>query len=85
MLAWRLRLVGLEGETITKDVAFKRLIICLITLAPIGVTLLTGSLSPTGQTFYDLIIKNPSNSRTKASKISALNEASKPAVVKVAG
>jgi uncharacterized RDD family membrane protein YckC len=57
MLAWRLRLVGLEGETITKDVAFKRLIICLITLAPIGVTLLTGSLSPIGQTIYDLLSK----------------------------
>jgi uncharacterized RDD family membrane protein YckC len=57
MLAWRLRLVGLEGEPITNDVAFKRLIICVITLAPIGVTLLTGKLSPTGQTFYDLLSK----------------------------
>ena len=57
MLAWRLRLVGLEGETITKDVAFKRLIICLITLAPMGVTLLTGSLSPIGQTIHDLLSK----------------------------
>ena len=55
MLAWRLRLVGLEGEPITNDVAFKRLIICVITLAPIGVTLLSGKLSPTSQTFYDLL------------------------------
>ena len=57
MLAWRLRLVGNEGETITRDVAFKRLIICLITLAPMGATLLTGSLSPNSQTIYDLLSK----------------------------
>lgn len=57
MLAWRLRLVGLGGETITNDVAFKRLIICLFTLAPMGVTLLTGLLSPIGQTIYDLLSK----------------------------
>ncbi len=57
MLAWRLRLVGLGGETITNDVAFKRLIICLFTLAPMGVTLFTGSLSPIGQTIYDLLSK----------------------------
>ena len=55
MLAWRLRLVGLKGEPITNYVAFKRLLICVITLAPMGVTLLTGKLLPTGQTFYDLL------------------------------
>lgn len=55
MLAWRLRVVGLEGEPITNYVAFKRLIICVITLAPLGVTLFTSWLSPIGQTFYDLL------------------------------
>ena len=57
MLAWRLHLVGLEGEPITNNVALRRLIICVITLAPLGVTLLTSWLSPIGQTFYDLLSK----------------------------
>ena len=62
MRAWRLRLVGLKGETITNDVAFKRLVWCVITLAPTGITLFTGWLSPIGQTVYDRL----SNTRVVA-------------------
>ena len=53
MRAWRLRLVGLDGEAITNDTAFKRLAWCVVTLAPTGVMLFTGWLSPIGQTVYD--------------------------------
>ena len=62
MRAWRLRLIGLGGETITKDVAFKRLVWCVMTLAPTGITLFTGWLSPIGQTVYDRL----SNTRVVA-------------------
>ena len=62
MRAWCLRLVGLEGETITNDVAFKRLVWCVMTLAPTGITLFTGWLSPIGQTVYDRL----SNTRVVA-------------------
>jgi len=68
MLAWRLHLVGLEGEPITNNVALKRLIICVITLAPLGVTLLTGWLSPIGQTFYDLLSKTRVITESKPQK-----------------
>ena len=68
MLAWRLRLTGLEGEPITKDVAFKRLIICIITFAPMGVIVLTGWLSPIGQTFYDLLSKTRVIAESKPQK-----------------
>ena len=53
MRAWRLRLVGLDGEAITNDMAFRRLAWCVVTLAPTGVMLFTGWLSPIGQTVYD--------------------------------
>ena len=53
MRAWRLRLVGLDGEAITNDMAFRRLAWCVLTLAPTGVMLFTGWLSPIGQTVYD--------------------------------
>ncbi len=53
MRAWRLRLVGLDDEAITNDLAFKRLAWCVVTLAPTGVMLFTGWLSPIGQTVYD--------------------------------
>ena len=62
MRAWRLRLVKLDGEAITNDVAFKRLAWCVITLAPTGVMLFTGWLSPIGQTVYDRL----SNTRVVA-------------------
>ena len=62
MRAWRLRLVGLDGEAIPNDVAFKRLAWCIVTLAPMGVMLLTGWLSPIGQTVYDRL----SNTRVVA-------------------
>ena len=62
MRAWRLRVVGLEGEAITNDVAFKRLVWCVATLAPTGITLFTGWLSPIGQTVYDRL----SNTRVVA-------------------
>ncbi len=68
MLAWRLRLVGLEGEPISNDVAFKRLIICVITLAPMGITLLTGWLSPVSQTFYDQLSKTRVITESKPQK-----------------
>ncbi len=57
MRAWRLRLVGLEGEAITYDVAFRRLVFCVLTLAPVGATLFTAALSPIGQTIYDRLSK----------------------------
>jgi uncharacterized RDD family membrane protein YckC len=62
MRAWRLRLVGLDGEAITNVVAFKRLAWCVVTLAPTGVMLITGWLSPIGQTVYDRL----SNTRVVA-------------------
>ena len=62
MRAWRLRLVRLDGEAIPNDVAFKRLAWCIVTLAPTGVMLLTGWLSPIGQTVYDRL----SNTRVVA-------------------
>ncbi len=62
MRAWRLRLVKLDGEAITNDVAFKRLAWCVVTLAPTGVMLFTGWLSPIGQTVYDRL----SNTRVVA-------------------
>ena len=69
MLAWRLHLVGLEGEPITNNVALKRLIICVITFAPLGVTLLTGWLSPIGQTLYDLLSKTRVITESKPQKL----------------
>ena len=62
MRAWRLRLVKLDGEAITNDVAFKRLAWRVVTLAPTGVMLFTGWLSPIGQTVYDRL----SNTRVVA-------------------
>ena len=53
MRAWRLRVVGLEGEAISKTMAFRRLVFCVVTIAPVGAILFTGWLSPIGQTVYD--------------------------------
>ena len=53
MRAWRLRVVGLQGEDVSKDVAFRRLVCCVVTIAPVGIILFTGWLSPIGQTVYD--------------------------------
>ena len=69
MLAWKLPLVGLKGEPITNYVALTRLIICVITLAPLGVTLLTGWLSPIGQTLYDLLSKTRVITESKPQKL----------------
>ena len=57
MRAWRLRVVGMEGELLTSQLALKRLMMCIVTLAPLGVPLLTGWLSPIGQTVYDYLSK----------------------------
>lgn len=55
MRAWRLRLVSCNGEPPTPWSALKRLIVCVLTLAPTGITLLTAWLSPTKQTIYDFL------------------------------
>jgi len=68
MRAWRLRLVGINGETVTKDVAFRRLLMCVVTFAPTGVTLFTGWLSPIGQTWYDILSKTRVVAEPKPSK-----------------
>ena len=62
MRAWRLRVVGMDGEPLTSQVAMKRLMMCILTLGPTGVPLLTGWLSPIGQTVYDSL----SNTRVVA-------------------
>lgn len=62
MRAWRLRVVGMDGEPLTSQVAMKRLMMCILTLAPTGAPLLTGWLSPIGQTVYDSL----SNTRVVA-------------------
>ena len=41
MRAWRLRVVGMDGEPLTSQVAIKSLMMCILTLAPTGVPLLT--------------------------------------------
>ena len=62
MRAWRLRVVEMNGEPLTSRVAMKRLIMCILTLAPTGVPLLTSWLSPISQTVYDAL----SNTRVVA-------------------
>ena len=57
MRAWRLRVVDIHGEPLTQSVAFKRLLFCILTLAPTALLLLTGRLSPTNQTLYDRLSK----------------------------
>ncbi len=57
MQAWRLRVVDMYGEPLTHCGALKRLILCVVTLAPSGLMLLTGWLSPSKQTLYDYISK----------------------------
>ena len=57
MRAWRLRVIGMECEPLTSQVATKRLMMCVVTLAPTGLPLLTGWFSPIGQTVYDSLSK----------------------------
>ena len=57
MRAWRLRVVGMEGEPLTSRLALKRLMMCIATLAPTGLPLVTGWFSPIGQTVYDSLSK----------------------------
>lgn len=69
MRAWRLRVVGLEGEAITHDVAFRRLVFCVLTLAPVGAPLFTAALSPIGQTIYDRLSKTRVVAEPKPDKL----------------
>lgn len=57
MRAWRIQVIDVHGELLTPSAAFKRLIICILTLAPTGLMLMTGWCSPTNQTFYDWLSK----------------------------
>ncbi len=68
MRAWHLRVVGLKSEAITHDVAFRRLVFCVLTLAPVGATLFTAALSPIGQTIYDRLSKTKVVTEPKSDK-----------------
>ena len=68
MRAWRLRVVDIHGEPLTRSVAFKRLILCILTLAPTALLLLTGRFSPTNQTLYDRLSRTRVIAEPKASK-----------------
>jgi uncharacterized RDD family membrane protein YckC len=69
MRAWRLRVVGMEGELLSSPLALKRLIVCIVTLAPTGMPLLTGWFSPIGQTIYDSLSKTRVVSEPKPSEL----------------
>lgn len=53
MRAWRLRLVTEQGQRLTHRQTAIRLLWCVVTLAPLGLTLFTAWANPTRQTLYD--------------------------------